>query len=135
MIIKGVSSFTIQSIMKIKIWILSAIISFIVSSCYYNKEDLLYGSNCDTGNIRYSSTIKLVLNNYGCSGCHIGGNPSGGINLETYSSVKAVVDNGRLYGAITHSAGFAPMPNGAAKMNACDIKKVKVWIDSGAPDN
>ena len=108
---------------------------FMLSSCYYHKEDLLYGSNCDTTNVTYSSTMRGLLNNYGCLGCHVGNNPSGGINLETYDNIKTVIDNGRLYGAITHSAGFKPMPDGAAKMNPCDINKVKAWIDAGAPNN
>jgi hypothetical protein len=108
---------------------------FVLSSCYYNKEDLLYGTDCDTTNVTYSSTITGLLNNYGCLGCHVGGNPSGGINLETYNNVKAVVENGRLYGAITHSPGFNPMPDGAAKMNPCDINKIKAWIEAGASNN
>jgi hypothetical protein len=121
--------------MKRKILILSAIVTFIVSSCYYHKEDVLYGTNCDTTNVTYSSTIKTLLNNYGCLGCHIGGNPPGGINLETYPNVKTMIDNGRLYGAITHSPGFRPMPDGAAQMSPCDINKVKAWINAGAPNN
>ncbi len=121
--------------MKRKIFILLVLGAFIISGCYYDKEDLLYGNNCDTSNTTYSSTITGILNNYGCLGCHVGVNPSGGINLENYTNVKAVVDNGKIYGAITHSPGFVPMPDGAAKMNDCDIKKVKAWIDAGAPNN
>ena len=125
-------------IMKKKIFILcvlSAICFFVFTGCYYNKEDLLYGTNCDSSSVTYSSTITSILNNYGCLGCHVGANPSGGINLETYTNVKAIADIGKLFGAINHSPGFNPMPDGAAKMNSCDIKKVKAWIDAGAPNN
>jgi hypothetical protein len=111
------------------------LIVFIISSCYYDKEELLYGTSCDTSNVTYSSTITGIINNYGCLGCHVGGNPSGGINLETHASIKVYADDGRLYGAISHAPGFFPMPDGAAKMNSCDINKVKAWIDAGAPDN
>jgi hypothetical protein len=121
--------------MKRNILILAVIVSFIVSSCYYHKEDILYGTKCDTTHVTYSSTIKSLLNSYGCLGCHIGGSPPGGINLETYTNVKTMIDNGRLYGAITHSPGFRPMPDGAAQMNSCDINKIKAWIDAGAPNN
>jgi hypothetical protein len=113
----------------------SVMLVFILSSCYYHKEDVLYGGSCDTTHVTYSTTIKSLLSNYGCLGCHIGGNPPGGINLETYTNVKILVNNGRFYGAITHAPGFRPMPDGAAKMNDCDISKIKVWIDSGAPNN
>jgi hypothetical protein len=119
--------------MKKTLLLLSAIVTFIVTSCYYHKEDLLYGSTCDTTNVTYASTITLLLNNYGCLGCHIGANPSGGINLKTYDDVKAVVDNGKFYGAIIHASGYKPMPDGAAQMSPCDINKVKAWIDAGTP--
>jgi hypothetical protein len=118
-----------------KLFLLSAIVVFVFTSCYYHKEDILYGTNCDTTNVTYSSTIKSLLNNYSCLGCHLGINPPGGINLETYANVKSMVDNGRLYGAVTHAAGFKPMPDGGPKMNSCDINKIKAWIDAGAPDN
>ncbi|MGZ3845073.1 MAG: hypothetical protein ACXVBH_03400 [Flavisolibacter sp.] len=119
--------------MKKKLLTLSAFIAFILTSCYYHKEDLLYGTTCDTTNVTYSTTITSLLNNYGCLGCHVGPNATGGINLDTYSGIKVVVDNGRLFGAITHSPGYKPMPDGAAKMSPCDINKVKAWIDAGAP--
>jgi hypothetical protein len=121
--------------MKAKILILLAVTGLTISSCYYDKEDLLYGGTCDTTSVTYSSTITSILNNYGCMGCHVGSNPSGGINLDTYANVKASADNGKLYGAISHAPGFIPMPDGAAKMSSCNIKKVKAWIDAGAPDN
>lgn len=121
--------------MKKNFLILFAISAFLISGCYYDKEDLLYGTNCDVGTVTYSSTITGILNNYGCLGCHVGAIPSGGINLENYANVKAYADNGRLFGAINHSPGFVPMPDGAAKMSSCDIQKVKAWIDAGAPNN
>jgi hypothetical protein len=40
-----------------------------------------------------------------------------------------------MYGAITHSAGFTPMPKDAAQLSACTIAKIKKWIDDGAPNN
>lgn len=119
--------------MKRAFFLFFAVIVFILNGCYYDKEEILYGTNCDTSNITYSSTITGIVNNYGCLGCHVGANPSAGINLETYANVKMVVDNGRLYGAISHAPGFKPMPDGAAKMNPCDLKKVKAWIDAGTP--
>jgi hypothetical protein len=121
-----------KMIMKTKFLILSAIGVSIISGCYYDKEDLLYGGACDTGNVSYTQTVTGILKNYGCLNCHSGGSPSGAINLETYANVKATVDNGKLYGSITHASGFVPMPDGAAAMTPCDIKKIKAWIDAGA---
>lgn len=121
--------------MKRKILILIPVV-FIFFSCAYHKEDQLYGLNCDTSNVTYSTTIKGIINNYACLNCHSGPNPIGaGIHLETYDAVKAKVTDGRLFGAINHYPGFAPMPDGAGKMSQCDIDKVKAWIDAGAPNN
>ena len=76
-----------------------------------------------------------MLNNYGCTNCHSGPNPEGGFPLDSYTGVKTKIDDGRLWGSINHLAGFAPMPHGAAKMNQCDINKIKAWMDAGAPNN
>ena len=105
------------------------------SSCYYDVEEELYGSNCDTTNVTYSTTITELLQNYTCLSCHVGSNPSGGFSLETYGGVKAKVNDGTLWGSINHLQGFSAMPQGANKMSQCDINKVKAWMDAGAPNN
>lgn len=105
------------------------------TGCYYDKEDELYNCQVDAAGVKYSTTVKDLLLSYGCLGCHSAASPSGGITLSTYAGLKAVADNGRFYGAITHAAGFSPMPQGGDKMSACDIKKIKAWIDAGAPNN
>jgi hypothetical protein len=121
--------------MKKKNLLLVSFAILILSSCRYDIEEELYGTNCDTTNVRYSTTITSLLNNYGCLGCHAGTNPSGGINLDSYINVKTKITDGRLFGAINHSPGFHPMPDGGPKMNQCDINKIKAWIDAGAPNN
>ena len=105
------------------------------AGCYYDNEEELYNCTVDPATVKYSTTINTLLNSYGCTGCHSGPSPSGAINLTAYANVKTVADNGRLYGAISHSPGFERMPQDGGKMNACDIKKVKTWIDAGAPNN
>jgi hypothetical protein len=111
-------------------------LSFFESGCYYDKEEELYpNGNCDTAHVTYTTVIASLINNYGCLGCHYGPAPSGGFSLQGYQNVKAKVTDGRLYGAISHAAGFSPMPQGAINMSSCDINKVKAWIDAGAPEN
>lgn len=75
-----------------------------------------------------------MLNTY-CTGCHNSAAPSGGIALENYNGVQAVAGNGRLLGAITHSAGYSPMPKNGAKLADCQIRQVQKWVASGAPNN
>jgi hypothetical protein len=120
--------------MKTKILLL-LIIMVTVAGCYYDSEEELYNCSVDPATVKYSTTISTILISYGCIGCHSGPSPSASINLSAYAGIKTVADNGRLYGAISHAPGFVPMPQGGGKMNACDMKKVKAWIDAGAPNN
>jgi hypothetical protein len=46
-----------------------------------------------------------------------------------------VADNGKLVGAITHAAGFLPMPQSAPKLSDCNINKIKDWVNRGALNN
>ncbi len=122
--------------MKMKLSILLLLISFMGTGCYYDVEEELYPvTNCDTVNVTYSGTVSSIITTYNCTSCHVGNNPSGGFRLDSYTGVKAKVTDNRLWGAINHLPGFAPMPQGQNKMNQCDINKIKAWIDAGAPNN
>jgi hypothetical protein len=110
-----------------------------ISSCYYDKENLLYGgagSSCTdaAGIVSYSQKIVPMMQQQ-CYGCHSGGSPGGGILMGTYAADKAIGQNGKLYGSINHSAGYSPMPSGAPKMSPCQIAIVKKWIDDGMLNN
>lgn len=118
-------------------FILAIVIIYFGSSCYYDKEELLYpgAATCDTtGTISYTAKVVPILQQQ-CYSCHSGGSPSGGIQMGTYASDKAIAMNGKLYGTISHSAGYIAMPQGAAKMSDCQIATIKKWIDAGATAN
>jgi len=112
----------------------------IISSCYYDKEELLYPVTenvCDTTNFTYGVKVSEIINS-NCLACH--GNSvytiaGGGINLDGYSNLKAFVDNGKLIGSINHEQGFSPMPKNGGKLSECDISIIELWINSGSPDN
>ncbi len=89
---------------------------------------------CMTDNVTFSGTVVPILQN-NCVECHNTALPNGGIILQGHSNVLAAVQSGRLWGAITHSAGFLPMPEGRPKLNDCFIEQIGVWIGAGAPDN
>src|SRR5688572_15473549 len=122
--------------MKIRI-IIALLGGLALAGCYYDREEDLYPppGNCETTNVTYSAMIVPLLQNYSCNSCHSGPAPSDNISLDNYTGVKAVALNGKLFGAISHSAGFSPMPQGGNKLSACNIDKVKAWIDAGAPNN
>ena len=110
----------------------------VFNSCYYDKEDLLYGAKdapcTDTSAASYSQKIVPMFQQF-CYSCHTGSFPSGGITMGTYTAGKAIAQNGKLYGSVSHASGFSPMPQGAAKMTSCQIAAIKKWIDTGTPNN
>ncbi len=106
-------------------------------SCYYDKEELLYGTNtaCDTlVTVSYNQQVVPLLQQQ-CYSCHSGSFPSGNVLMGTYAADKAIAVNGKLYGSITHASGFVPMPQGAAQMSNCQISTIKKWIDAGMSNN
>jgi len=92
-------------------------------------------SSCDTTNVTYSATISTILQT-NCTGCHSGSAPSGaGIDLSTYANVILEVNNGKLWGDVSHSSGYNAMPLGGASLSACDLNRINSWIKNGAPNN
>jgi hypothetical protein len=111
------------------------IIIITLSGCYYDKEEILFPQSvCDTSAITFSRSVVPVLSS-NCYSCHGGSIPSAGISLDTYAGVKLQADNGKLFGAISHAAGFSPMPKNGGSLSSCNITKIKKWIDAGAPNN
>lgn len=97
-------------------------------------ENLVCESACgDTVNITYSLSVKPIMANK-CMGCHSGSAPQGGIDLTTYTNVKTQVTNGNLWGSVSQSTGFIPMPVGGA-LSTCELTQIRKWIDLGAPNN
>lgn len=106
---------------------------FAMSSCYYDVEEELYpGLFCDTSAVSSFSQKVLPILNQHCNTCHSGPAPSGSLSLDTYLSVKARVDDGKLSCSINHSSGCSPMPDNGPKLDKCDIQEVERWILTGA---
>lgn len=120
--------------------VLFTIIIIINKSCYYNSEEALFPDSnieCDSADVTFASTIRPILQE-NCLSCHsnlasaaLGDN----IRLENYSDVKLRVDDGSLFGAVSHQPAFSPMPKDGRKMDNCKISYIKEWIDSGALNN
>jgi len=112
----------------------------VISSCYYDNEELLYGGanagpcTDSTGTVSYLQKVVPVFRQF-CYSCHTGSFPSGGIVMGTHTADKAIGVNGKLYGSISHASGFSPMPKGMSKMNTCQIATIKKWIDAGMLNN
>ncbi|MFZ9661112.1 MAG: c-type cytochrome [Chitinophagaceae bacterium] len=122
---------------KLKITLLIVSILFSISSCYYDKEELIYGlpGDCPTKTtVSYANNV-VPLFQQKCYGCHASGNGSGGISMGTYDKDMALAKTGKLYGSIAHSSGYSAMPQGASKLSTCQIATVKAWIDANYPNN
>ena len=108
-----------------------------LSSCFYDKADLIYPqpTTCDTATITYSGTVAPILTT-NCNGCHGGTAAAGaGIKLDTYASLSTWVTNGRFLNSMLHNGQASPMPKGGSKLDACTINKVSAWITKGAANN
>jgi len=113
---------------------------YLAQGCYYNSEEFLFpdtGNDCDTTIVTYvQSVVPIIQNN--CLSCHsntsataLGGN----VRLEEYVDIKLKADDGKLLGTISHAAGFVPMPQGAPKLQECNIAIIRLWIEAGALNN
>ncbi len=88
---------------------------------------------CDATKFTYAAIVQPIIANQ-CVGCHKPGSLSGNIDLSSYSLVMVQVNNGKLFGSISHSVGYSPMPQGT-KLSDCQISQIKSWIDAGALNN
>ncbi len=99
-----------------------------------NVEDLRPDLGCDTSDVAYQKDIKAILSdNCAQSGCHLGPNGVGALDLSTYQDAKTIADNGQLLGRIRGTSGNLMPPSGA--LLDCDIDKISAWVNQGAPNN
>ncbi len=108
---------------------------FLLSGCYYDKEEILYphsANGCDTVNITYTDHIELIMIN-NCNGCHGGSFPQAGIRTDNYDDLKTIADNGKLAGVVNHQSGFVPMPKDKPQLQDCELKQINIWIADSSP--
>ncbi|QNH63020.1 hypothetical protein [Hymenobacter sediminicola] len=113
--------------------------SLLLTACAYdNNEDLLGNTppapTCDSTANTYAATVAPLLQQR-CSSCHNDGFRSGNISLQNHAQTQAVAFSGRLVGAVSHAAGFQPMPQGEPKLSDCEIDHIRRWVDAGALNN
>lgn len=97
-------------------------------------ENLVCENVCgDTVNVTYSASVQPIIANK-CKGCHSGVASQGGVDLSNYANVKMQVTNGKLWGSVSHSAGYTAMPVGG-NLSSCELTQIQKWINQGAPNN
>lgn len=89
---------------------------------------------CDTNVFTFSGAVQPIIQAR-CQGCHSGGAPQGGISLTNHSQIQAVAVTGQLYGAVSHTGSYTPMPYNGSKIPECEIAQIRKWIEDGTPNN
>jgi hypothetical protein len=97
-------------------------------------QDLLCDGGCDTSNVTYSGTMAPLMQTY-CNGCHSGASPDGGIDLTNYTGVSGAAIDGSLYGSVIHNSNWSAMPKNSAQLPQCKIDQIRIWVNSGYPNN
>lgn len=125
-----------------KIVILLAVVGLLYglpSACYYDNRAEILAANpldsCSTVDVSYNLDIKPIIEAR-CSvpGCHNANSQAAGLDLSTFTGVKAIADNGSFVGRIT-ATGSALMPQGGPPLPRCDIDKIEAWVADGALEN
>ncbi len=94
------------------------------------KKDEYKDLNCATVNSTYTDVIKPIIEtNCTGSGCH--GTKSSNGDYTTYEGLLIRVNNGTLSKRVLYAKD---MPQ-AGSLSLDDRKKIKCWLDSGAPRN
>lgn len=99
-------------------------------------SDLSCDGTCDTLNVHFAASIQPIMT-LQCTGCHSAVSPGGNIRLTNYAEIKAQVDNGKLWGSVSHAPGYVgmPYPAGSALMAPCKLDQIRIWIENGAPND
>jgi len=82
--------------------------------------------------VSYRRDIAPVLQQR-CMACHQAGNPSGGFNAETATSIAAAARSGLLLDTLT---GERPrMPKAGPPLTSPQVALLRRWVEQGAPDD
>lgn len=116
---------------------LSALVFFLlfISSCRYDHLPDPVKSSCDSTFVTYHGTVLPILQQH-CYSCHSGAVLSGGVDLGVYANVKFYADEGSLWSVTCRDGNFPPMPpDVSARLDSCELGKLKKWIREGAQNN
>lgn len=105
----------------------------VLAGCYYDREEELYPGSavCETTSVTWSATVQpLIQARCATAGCHVSGGFGPG-DFTQYANVKAKVDDGRFQAEVIQAGSMPP----TGRLSDCDIQKLQVWIDAGAPNN
>jgi hypothetical protein len=89
----------------------------------------------DNSGVSFAGDLLPLLDVH-CNGCHSGGSPSAGLNLENHISVSQSVLEGSLIERLKlPQTNIQMMPLSGSPLPECDIALFEVWASEGAPNN
>lgn len=94
-------------------------------------------TDCKTASLSYQADILPIFESY-CFECHNQekyASRADGHLMNSYATIKALLDKGLIIGNIEHQKGFVKMPNRKKKLPDCEIAKIKAWVAEGAKEN
>ena len=105
----------------------------LLSGCYYDNVEDLYGTTpCDASAVTWSADIQPMVQAQ-CVSCHSGASASAGLDLSTYTQVKASVS--ALTGRMNKPVGDPLLMPPSGKLSSCSLAKMDAWVAAGAPQN
>jgi mono/diheme cytochrome c family protein len=111
-------------------WPVLVIVIACFSSCYYDKEEILYPAGCSVNPVSYATDVQpIILTN--CSqnsGCHGSGSFSGPGPLLNYNDVKESAAE------VRDAVVTKRMPQ-VGSLTKAQIQTISCWVDAGAPNN
>lgn len=98
-----------------------------LGACSKYESKVILNCNSNPNRMTWEKDI-LPIFQANCFSCHGASNPSGGVNLSTYESSKAVSEK-------IYSAASRMPPPPATAISAALAKKIQDWISDGAAKN
>lgn len=101
------------------------------------EEEIVDTIDCGVDSLSYKKDILPIFES-NCFSCHSEENyakKADGNLMVGYSDIKKFLDEGLVIGNIEHKQGFINMPYKKAKIDSCDIEKIKAWAAEGALEN
>ncbi len=102
-----------------------------LSACYYDNEEDLYGTECDTTAVSFADDIWPIIETNCQTGCHAPGGSATGHIFTDHASVLAKVTNNSLMLRVVEQRTMPP----TGELTDCQVDRVAAWILNGAPDN
>ncbi len=110
-----------------------------LSSCYKDKEEILYPSkDCSIQqNVSYKKDLVPILETR-CYTCHNAANAKvkgANIILDSYTKLSEAIDNNSLISSIKQDGNASAMPKNSNKLTECQISGFETWVFEGKKDN